>query len=205
MPWLQQRLDQPLPGYEAQQRMMNVNRPDSRVAPPHARKSGVLLLLYPDGGDLRLVLIERSADGGVHSGQIALPGGRKEDTDATIVDTALREAAEEVALNANKVTVLGKLSCLYIPVSNFEVTPVIAFAEEEPKLIASEAEVARILHLPLSTLFSRKEMVDVQASGLNMIIHTIAYMMDDVRFIWGATAMILSELEAVVEEWKLLT
>lgn len=184
--------------------MMNVNRPDSSVAPPHARKSGVLLLLYPDNGDLRLVLIERSADGGVHSGQIALPGGRKEDTDTTIIDTALREAAEEVALNANKVTVLGKLSCLYIPVSNFEVTPVIAYAAEEPKLIASEAEVAGILHLPLSTLFSRKEMVDVQASGLNLIIHTIAYMMDDVRFIWGATAMILSELEAIVAEWKAL-
>ncbi|WP_118972289.1 NUDIX hydrolase [Taibaiella koreensis] len=202
--WLEQRLTQPLPGYEAQKRMMNVNRPDGREAPPHARKSGVLLLLYPDGGDLQLVLIERSADGGVHSGQIALPGGRKEDTDVTIVDTALREAAEEVALNAHKVTVIGQLSCLYIPVSNFEVTPVVAFAAEAPKLIASEAEVARILRLPLSTLFSRKEMVDVRASGLDIVIHTIAYMMDDEQFIWGATAMILSELEAIVAEWKAL-
>ncbi|WP_118950972.1 NUDIX hydrolase [Taibaiella helva] len=204
IPWLQERLAWPLPGYEAQKRMMNVNRPDGHEAPSHARKSGVLLLLYPDGSDLRLVLIERSADGGVHSGQIALPGGRKEDTDATIIDTALREAAEEVALNANKVTVMGQLSCLYIPVSNFEVTPVLAFMEEEPKLIASEAEVARILRLPLSSLFSRKEMVDVKASGLNIVIHTIAYMMDDVQFIWGATAMILSELEAIVEEWRTL-
>lgn len=202
IPWLKERLQQPLPGYEAQRRMMNINRPDSKITPPGARLSGVLILLYPDGEDMRMILIERSADGGVHSGQIALPGGKKEDTDETIIDTALREAAEEVALNAHKVEVLGRLSSLYIPVSNFEVNPVIALADEEPKLIPSEAEVARILRLPLSTLFGRKEMVHVQASGLNLTIHTIAYMMDDDKFIWGATAMILSELEALVEEWR---
>lgn len=204
IPWLRLRLQQTLPGYEAQRRMMNINRPDSKVTPAHARLSGVLLLLYPDNTDWRLVLIERSADGGVHSGQIALPGGRKEDTDETIVVTALREAAEEVALNANKVEVIGCLSSLYIPVSNFEVNPVVAVAGEEPQLIASEAEVAGILRLPLSSLFDRKEMVHVRASGLDLTIHTIAYMMDDSRFIWGATAMILSELEALVEEWKII-
>ena len=204
IPWLKERLQQPLPGYEAQRRMMNINRPDTKDTPPGARLSGVLILLYPDGEDIRMVLIERSADGGVHSGQIALPGGKKEETDSTIVDTALREAAEEVALNANSVAVIGRLSSLYIPISNFEVNPVIAITEQEPKLIPSEAEVARILRLPLSTLFGRKEMVHVQASGLNLTIHTIAYMMDDERFIWGATAMILSELEAIMAEWKVI-
>jgi len=195
---LKARMQQPLPGYEAQKKMMNVNRPDASHAPATARQSGVLILLYPDNDDVRLVLIERSADGGVHSGQIALPGGKKEDTDADIVATALREAAEEVALNANKVEVLGQLSSLYIPVSNFVVNPVLAICHEEPQLIPSEYEVARILRLPLSTVFTRKEMVDVRASGLNLTIHTIAYMMDDEKFIWGATAMILSELEAML-------
>lgn len=204
IPWLKDRLQQTLPGYEAQRRMMNINRPDTRETPPNARLSGVLLLLYPDREDVKIVLIERSADGGVHSGQVALPGGKKEDTDTTIIDTALREAAEEVALNAHKIEVIGRLSSLYIPVSNFEVNPVVAFSEEEPKLIPSEAEVANILHLPLSVLFSRKEMVHVQASGLNLTIHTIAYMIDEGPFIWGATAMILSELEALTEEWKVL-
>lgn len=202
LPWLGERLQQPLPGYEAQSRMMNINRPDVRNAPPTARQSGVLLLLYPEAENIRIVLIERSADGGVHSGQIALPGGRMEDSDESIVQTALREAAEEVALNAHMVTVAGRLSPLYIPVSNFEVHPVIGFATEPPQLIPSEAEVARILRLPLDSLFDRKEMVHVQASGLNLVIHTIAYMMDDEQFIWGATAMILSELEALVAEWK---
>lgn len=200
--WLSRRLGEPLPGYEAQKRMMNINRPDVQEAPAHARQSGVLLLLYPDQDDVRLVLIERSADGGVHSGQIALPGGKQEDTDESIAHTALREAAEEVALNAAKVTVIGQLSPLYIPVSNFMVHPVMAFTDGEPPLIASEAEVARILRLPLSSLFADKEMVTVRASGLNLSIRTIAYMMEDRNFIWGATAMILSELEVLLEEWN---
>jgi 8-oxo-dGTP pyrophosphatase MutT (NUDIX family) len=201
--WLKARLQQPLPGYEAQKKMMNVNRPDASHAPATARQSGVLILLYPSaGGDIKLVLIERSADGGVHSGQIALPGGKQENTDANIVETALREAAEEVALNAHKTEVLGRLSSLYIPVSNFVVNPVLAICNEEPQLIPSEYEVARIIHLPLSTAFSRKEMVEVNASGLNLTIRTIAYMMADNTFIWGATAMILSELEVMLQERK---
>ncbi len=198
--WLKIRLQQPLPGYEAQQKMMNVNRPRVSEAPANARKSGVLILLYPQGDDIKVVLIERSADGGVHSGQIALPGGKKEDTDTTLIDTALREAAEEVALNAHEVEVIGQLSCLYIPVSNFEVSPVIAICREEPKLIPSEAEVANILRLSLFDVFAHKEMVQVQASGLNVTINTIAYILDSGKFIWGATAMILSELETILEE-----
>lgn len=198
--WLKQRMQQPLPGYEAQKKMMNINRPDASHAPPDARQSGVLILLYPKDNDIKLVLIERSADGGIHSGQIALPGGKQEDTDKDIIETALREAAEEVALNANKTEVLGTLSSLYIPVSNFVVNPVLAVCHEEPQLIASEYEVARILTLSLNTVFSRKEMVEVQASGLHLTIRTIAYMMDDEQFIWGATAMILSELEVMLLE-----
>jgi 8-oxo-dGTP pyrophosphatase MutT (NUDIX family) len=198
--WLRERMQQPLPGYEAQKKMMNINRPDGSKAPPTARQSGVLILLYPDGDDIKLVAIERSADGGVHSGQIALPGGKKEETDADIIVTALREAAEEVALNANKVEVLGTLSTLYIPVSNFVVNPVLAISHEEPQLIPSEYEVARILRLSLTSIFSRKEDVNVKASGLNLTIHTVAYMMDDDKFIWGATAMILSELEVMLGE-----
>ncbi len=198
--WLRERMQQPLPGYEAQKKMMNINRPDGSHAPPTARQSGVLILLYPKDGDIKLVAIERSADGGVHSGQIALPGGKQEEADTDIIATALREAAEEVALNAHKVEVLGILSTLYIPVSNFVVNPVLAICHEEPQLIPSEYEVARILRLSLNTIFSRKETVEVKASGLHLTIRTIAYMMDDDKFIWGATAMILSELETMLDE-----
>ena len=199
--WLQQRLQGTLPGYEAQKKMMNINRPNVSVTPETARQSGVMLLLYPDGNDVKLVLIERTEDGGVHGGQIALPGGRKEDTDTDIVATALREANEEVNLNAATVKVIGQLSPLYIPVSNFEVHPVIAVSNTLPELRPSEAEVARILYVSLQAIFSDKNDVEVRPSGLpNMTIRTVAYMMNDTKFIWGATAMILSELESIWEE-----
>ncbi len=160
-----------------------------------------MLLLYPEGDDIKLVLIERTDDGGVHGGQIALPGGRKEDYDIDIVATALREANEEVNLDAATVTVLGQLSSLYIPVSNFEVHPVIVVSDSLPELRPSEAEVARILHVSLQRIFSDKDNVEVHPSGMpNMTIRTLAYMMNDTKFIWGATAMILSELESIWEE-----
>lgn len=200
--WLQERLQQPLPGYDAQRKMMTLHRPDSKSVPTGARQSGVLILMYPDAEDIKIVLIERSVDGGVHSGQIALPGGKKEDSDKDIIATALREANEEIALNIDTVQVLGRLSSLYIPVSNFEVNPVIGFSEQVPTLIPSEYEVARIVTLSINEIFTRKEMVKVKASGVPMLtINTIAYLFEEDKFIWGATAMILAELENLWEEF----
>ncbi|KAA5536991.1 CoA pyrophosphatase [Taibaiella lutea] len=197
---LQEKIQQPLPGYEAQRKMMSVLRPDASQAPENARQSGVLLLLYPTSEDIKLVLIERSNDGGVHSGQLAFPGGKKEETDNDIIATALREANEEISLKPGTVTVLGRLSSLYIPVSNFVVNPVMAICDEEPVLVASDYEVANILRLSIYKIFSKKEMVQVLASGGNLNIRTIAYMLDEGKFIWGATAMILSELETMLAE-----
>lgn len=179
--------------------MMSVLRPEASQAPETARQSGVLLLFYPTSEDIKLVLIERSNDGGVHSGQIAFPGGKKEETDVDIIATALREAKEEISLKPEAVTILGRLSALYIPVSNFVVNPVVAVCDEEPTLVASDYEVANILRLSVRRLFSKKEMVQVLASGGSLHIRTTAYMLDNERFIWGATAMILSEFETMLE------
>jgi 8-oxo-dGTP pyrophosphatase MutT (NUDIX family) len=195
---LQARLQQTLPGYEAQRKMMSVLRPDASQAPETARQSGVLLLLYPTSADIKLVLIERSNDGGVHSGQLAFPGGKKEEMDIDIIATALREANEEISLKQEQISVLGTLSSLYIPVSNFVVNPVVAICDEEPTLVASDYEVADILRLSINKIFRKKEMVQVLASGGNLNIRTIAYILDDGKFIWGATAMILSELETML-------
>ncbi len=200
--WLSERLQHSLPGYDAQKKMMSRNRPDISKAPAHARQSGVLILLYCDDGAVKTVLIERSIDGGVHSGQIALPGGKQELSDENILQTALREAEEEVALDATKVMVKGLLSPLYIPVSNFEVHPVIGLCREVPELRPSEWEVARVLTPDLPLLFSRKQQVKVKPSGFpQLTIRTPAYMLAEDTFVWGATAMILSELEAIWMEW----
>lgn len=202
--WLQYNLQGPLPGYEAQRKMMSVLRPEASMAPQTARQSGVLLLFYPTSDDIKLILIERSADGGVHSGQIAFPGGKKEDFDTDIAATALREAQEEIALTPDLVSVIGSLSALYIPVSNFVVNPVVAVCDTEPVLIPSEHEVAAIMKVSARSYFSKKEMVQVATSGGKLTIRTIAYMLEDKKIIWGATAMILSELETLLESYDWL-
>ncbi|MFT4061198.1 MAG: CoA pyrophosphatase [Edaphocola sp.] len=196
---IRHRLQAPLPGYEAQKKMMRTDRPTGPDMPPSARQSAVLVLLYPEMGRPHIVLIQRAVGGGVHSGQIALPGGKKEDTDETLADTALREAHEEVALLAKDVSVMGLLSPLYIPVSNFVVNPVLAVCHQPPVLTPSDYEVAAIITPALNELFARKEAVSVRASeGVN--IKTMAYAMrPEKTIVWGATAMILSELEELLD------
>lgn len=164
--------------------------------PGGARQSGVLLLLFPKSGRLHLVLIERSRDGGVHSGQIAFPGGKREPFDRDIIATALREAREEVSLDVRRLAVLGNLSPLYIPVSNFLVHPVVAYAERPPLLEPSPLEVTRIYTPSLATVFGSKDMVRLPLRGSRPEnLPMPAYRLEGEGVIWGATAMILSELE----------
>jgi hypothetical protein len=201
--WLKKRLVLPLPGYEAQQKMISMARPRITDAPRDARKSGVLIVLYPENGDMNTILIERTKDGGIHSGQIALPGGQMEAADVDIYATALREAEEEVGLNSSSVVVLGQLTELYIPVSNFLVMPVVAYASTQPRLIPSEVEVAQIICCPLNKLFANKKVVDVRATAkVDFKVRTIAYVLDDGMVMWGATAMIFSELEHLWNEFS---
>lgn len=170
--------------------------------PADARPSGVLALLFPKDGQLRVLLIERTKDGHAHSGQISFPGGKQEPEDAGLRATALREAQEEVGLQPDAVEVLGALTPLYIPVSNFHVYPFIAYAETAPEYLLSEHEVARILEVPLEMLFhaDRKATVKVYPGSLKGLSMTVpAYKLQDETIIWGATAMMLSELE---ELWR---
>lgn len=199
---LKWRLSASLPGFTAQQRML----PDSRKGDPvaagaDARQSGVLILLYPEGEQVHLVLIERTNDGGAHSGQIALPGGKKELYDESIYATALREAREEVSLSSTEVEVIGRLSPLYIGVSNFEVHPVVAIAASRPELRGSAFEVSRILEPSLTDLFSAHSEAKVYSNtNPQLSWKAPVYMLPENTIVWGATAMILSELEVLLEE-----
>lgn len=200
--WLQDRLGMALPGLTAQMKMMNLNRPDI-ATPVNARHSAVLILLYKEGNTDTIILIQRSIDKGVHSGQIALPGGAQEKVDENLIATAIREAKEEINVLPNDIRVIGTLTSLYIPVSNFLVQPVIAYAESKPMLSPSENEVARILYLPLANVFERKELVAVRASHTReLVLNVNAYILEENTVLWGATAMIIAELEALWEEYK---
>src|SRR5688572_24076647 len=131
-----------------------VHPSDARADDPlaAARDAAVLVLIVPDDeGEARVILIERVDSGGHHAGEVSFPGGASEPGDADAVATALREAAEEVGLDAERagVRVIGTLDAFHINVSGFNVTPVLAIAERRPTLAPSPDEVARIIEAPI--------------------------------------------------------
>jgi 8-oxo-dGTP pyrophosphatase MutT (NUDIX family) len=164
------------------------------------RPSAVLALLYPDdAGETRVVLIERTSSGGHHSGEVSFPGGKADPGDVDPAATALREAEEEVALDvaAAGVRVVGTLEALWIPVSDFAVTPVLALAERRPVMTAAPAEVARIIEPRMATFLPDAPVEVVERTVREWPLRYGAYAVDGLS-VWGATARILSQLGAIL-------
>lgn len=194
---LERVLRSPLPGKSAQMIMspfpIDRRRFETVLQNDH-RKSGVLILFYPDKNDAYFPLIKRPEYVGFHSGQVAFPGGKMEIGDKDIIQTALREAEEEIGVDRRQVQVLGRLSELYIPTSNFLVSPVIGFLEKQPDFIPEAKEVSRVIQTELPYLLKpeikKRKILNL---GPNINLDT-PYFEIDGEVVWGATAMILSEL-----------
>ncbi len=181
-----------LPGLTVHMELAPRDRIDAnyRSVPENSRRAAVLIILYQSGRDIYIPLIRRTISGDHHSGQIALPGGAHEGNESYPVETALREAQEEIDIHPQQVKILGVLSPLFIPVSNYAVTPVVACTHELPELRPQPTEVDEILHTPLSELLQPpQEGVFVSSRG-----ELIAPYYDSRHGrIWGATAMLLNE------------
>lgn len=202
--WLRQRLQKPLPGMFGQERMAARVKPMPDKIPENVRPSAVLCLLFPIADTPHLLLIRRINDGKAHSGQIGFPGGKQDASDADLKATALREAHEEVGLLSGETDILGGLSPLYIPVSNFQVYPFVACTWQRPVYNINRGEVEDIIEIPLTSLLhnDRKTVVNVTSPVMPEIIRSVrAYKLDNGSIIWGATAMIISELETILEEY----
>ena len=191
---LRAALQQPLPGLAAQIKLAPEHRIESlRAAPPaDARSAGVLILLYPIDGVWYFPLMKRVDDGLAHSGQISLPGGSQEPGES-LRETALREACEELGAGCAEVDVLGQLSPIYIPPSNFLVTPTVGCVTERPDFRCDPREVAELIEVPLSTL-SDRDVVKREAWSLRGVTVEVPFFQIGPHKVWGATAMILSEL-----------
>lgn len=187
-------LKRPLPG-EAAHRIMEASSARYLGVMPDAatRKSAVLILLYPFRGEVYLPLILRPAYDGVHSGQVAFPGGRYEPTDEDLIHTALREAKEEVGLKPNVVKILGTLTEIYIAPSNFLVLPVVACIPYRPDFAADSREVEAILEVKLDHFIDPKIVGTSEIEIPGDHVSTPHY---DVQGhpVWGATAKMISEL-----------
>lgn len=202
---LEQDVVNPLPGLEAQISMAPAGRfnKDGKPFDFSDRKpklSAVLALLFADADrDLRLLLIQRQEYEGVHSAQVSFPGGKKEDTDADLLQTALREAVEEVSLNVNEIQVIRPLTDLYIPPSNFLVQPYLAFSDSIGELLHDGHEVKEILTPDFqSFLNSESKKFGTFRTGAGLNVKYPYYEIEN-RRIWGATAMIISEIEALIK------
>lgn len=196
---LSARLQLPLPAQEAHNLMASSSRIKAKIAPnERTRESAVLIVFYPYKDEILLPLILRPAYDGVHGGQMAFPGGRAEREDENLIRTAMREAQEEIGIRLSDVTVLGMLTKLYIPPSNFFVQPVVAFMKNRPDFYPDEREVDKVIEISL------REISDKNIIG-QKIIHVRGHEVDAPFYniqentVWGATAMMIAELLAVIE------
>jgi 8-oxo-dGTP pyrophosphatase MutT (NUDIX family) len=163
-----------------------------------SEKSAVLVYFYPFNGSVYFPLILRPAYDGIHAGQISLPGGRMETCDSSLIQTAIREAHEELAIDPDRVQILGKLTDIYIPPSNYLVTPVVGCADYVPEFIPDPFEVAKVIETDIRLLFDK-----TLVSEKTIFVREMSILAPCFDFygqtVWGATAMILSELKDIIE------
>ena len=162
------------------------------------RKAAVTMLFYPKSQETHLVLIVRNSYDGVHSAQIAFPGGKFEPEDIDLRITALRETEEEIGVSRSKIEIIKAFTSLYIPPSNFMVHPFLGICKEEIHFVPDPIEVAAIIELPLAD-FRNDAIVSVEnlSTSYATNIEVPAFKIEG-HIVWGATAMMLSELKDVL-------
>ncbi len=185
-----------LPGQAAQLKMAPPLRGDYSGPPADARRASVMALLYPVADALHLLYIQRTSPANDrHAGQISFPGGSVDPGDVDAVDTALRELEEEVGVGRKDIEVLGGLTQLYIPISNFLVDPFVGVMPYQPTLIPQASEVARTLELPLAAFLATEALqVGDRKLANGMILPEVPYWSVSGEEIWGATSMMTAEL-----------
>lgn len=190
-----------LPGELAHLEMIPYRRLSStfQIDKKQAKQSAVLCLLKQVNNNLFCLLIERQTDGGKHSGQIAFPGGKKDKEDNNLEQTALRETYEEVGIENQNIEILGELTSVYIPVSNFFVQPFIGILQEDQKLVLSTREVKEAFW------FNVNELLNEDCKTKRSIKNHQGIIMKDIpcfilnnKVVWGATSLILNELKQLL-------
>ena len=202
---LKLKFQQPLPGTVSHLKMAPPNRAKELLEKQNyllaARQSAVMVLLYPVDNQLRTVFIKRSEYDGIHSGQIAFPGGKKEKTDQNFEETALRETWEEIGIEADNIEIVGQLSDLFIPPSNFIVKPFVGYCTHQPTYKLDPREIQSVVEIDLADFYSENRIFEKEfSSGTSGQTIKAPYFGIKNIEIWGATAMITSELLDVLKK-----
>ncbi|MDO5981719.1 NUDIX hydrolase [Flavivirga spongiicola] len=165
-----------------------------------AKKAGVLALFYPDiNKQTKFVLILRKTYKGVHSAQVAFPGGKLEKQDTSLKVAAVRETFEEVGVPIDTIKVIRKLSQVYIPPSNFYVQPFFGITKHTPSFIKQDDEVETIIEIDLQHLLDDGIIITKKVStSYSVEVEVPAFKLNG-YVVWGATAMMLSEMKDLLK------
>ena len=164
------------------------------------RKAAVMMLFYSKNTETHLVLILRNAYPGVHSSQIGFPDGKVEVFDESMEATALRETHEEIGISPKQITVVKAFSELYIPPSNFSVLPFLGYSDEELIFNPDPREVFGIIELSLLDLLDDNNFTtQVMETSYMKEVELPVFKFGE-NIVWGATAMMLSELKEVLKK-----
>lgn len=194
-----QYLKQTLPGERAQLIMAPLGRGKyNQFSSKPYRNAAVLLPIYNINSYPHIILTLRSEYDGVHSAQVSFPGGKFDEHETEAWEVALREMEEETGVNRNFIEILGSLSPLYIPASNMMVQPIIGWIDQEIQFKPDPREVQRIMKIPIEDLFESERLLANDFFKLNNMFVNVPYLKLDSERVWGATAMIISELRAIL-------
>jgi 8-oxo-dGTP pyrophosphatase MutT (NUDIX family) len=190
-----------IPGEESHAKMSPIKRPISDLLKESSKikESAVALILYRNEREIECILIQRPEYDGNHSGQISFPGGKKDSEDIHLEFTARRETFEEIGIPPSMGQLIGQLTEVYIPISNFLVQPIIYYHEKLPKLVRDTREVAEIFSFSLSELLNEECFSTMKVKLLSENNGTIVpcFLLGGKK-IWGATAIILNEFRELL-------
>ncbi len=193
-----------LPGEAAQFKMAPIERLQELKREARekntAKRAGVMSLFYPsESNETHLILILRKTYKGVHSAQVGFPGGKLEENDESIQDAALRETEEEVGVSRETISVLKKLTEIYIPPSNFFVQPFLGITTQSPKFIAQEEEVEALIEVSLYDFMNNQNITNqILTTSYAKSIEVPAFNLNG-HIVWGATAMMLNEVREMLK------
>lgn len=196
-----------LPGEEAHLKMAPYKRDNAKTilkSDIEPRIASVLLLLHAHEQSINFTLIKRPNYEGTHGGQISFPGGKLEQNE-TVKEAAIRETEEEIGIPKHEINILGELTQVYIPPSNFLISPFVGFIDTTPNYFPDEREVEQVLDISLNALLDdenvKTKKIPMNKYGKKKFFINAPYFELNNQTVWGATALVLSEFKEIVRQF----